>query len=84
MPILIKSVLNFIYFNYSYKWDWTWIPGKIIRFTLKTVFPGLNKKIYRLSPEISVLILAKTAEFGNSKIMLKNIDIKNQQNLDRF
>jgi|TARA_B100000929_G_scaffold192185_1_gene152254 hypothetical protein len=37
-----------------------------------------------LYPEISALILAKTADFGNSKIMLKKIDIKNQQNLDRL
>ena len=84
MPSLIKAVLNFIYFNYSCNGDWTRSPGKIIRFTLKPAFPGLNKRMSCLYPEISALILAKTADFGNSKIMLKKIDIKNQQNLDRL
>jgi len=44
----------------------------------------LNKRIFRLSPEIIALILTKATDFGNSKIMLKKIDIKNQQNLDRL
>jgi len=36
----------------------------------------LDKRIFCLAPEIYALILAKTADFGNSKIMLKIIDIK--------
>jgi len=71
MQSLIKAVLNFIYFNYSCNGDWTRSPGKIIRYTLKPAFPGFNKRIFRLSTEIFALILAETAEFGNSKIMLK-------------
>ena len=51
-------------------------PWIIIRFTLKNIFPGLDKRIFYLAPEIYALILAKTADFGNSKIMLKIIDIK--------
>jgi len=36
----------------------------------------LDKRIFCLAHEIYALILAKTADFGNSKIMLKIIDIK--------
>jgi len=71
MQSLIKAVLNFIYFNYSCNRGWTRSPGKIIRFTLGPAFPGFNKRNFHTSTEIFALILAETAEFGNSKIMLK-------------
>jgi len=71
MLSLIKAVLNFIYFNYSCNGDCKRSPGIIIRFTLGPAFPGFKKRIFRLSTEIFALILAETAEFGNSKIMLK-------------
>jgi len=83
MQSLNKAVLYLI-FCYRRSRNGTRSLGKIIRFTFKPAFPGLNKRIFCLSPEIYDLILAKTADFGNNKIMLKKNDIKNQQNLDRL
>ncbi|SVE27038.1 uncharacterized protein METZ01_LOCUS479892 [marine metagenome] len=46
--------------------------GNLEHLLSRLLSPGVNKRIFRLSPDISALILAKTADFGNSKIMLRN------------
>ena len=46
--------------------------GNLEHLLSRLLSPGVNKRIFHLSPDISALILAKTANFGNCKIMLRN------------
>ena len=48
------------------------VRGNLQHLLSHLLSPGVRKRIFRLSPDISALILAKTTTFGNSKIMLRN------------